>query len=848
MDDPGNSTGEGRYNGRSRTLSGRLLALLDRLFGYDYFISYAHYDGTNYPRRLCDRLEASGFRVFLDTDVYVAGEELRAGTRRRVRMSSYLVVVARPHALRSKWVLRELQVYLGAGRVPIVVNVNGALVDGEASPEILHLLEDRLYVPEAIENNDGEPSDRVLEELRRSFASRRQETKRLRFLSGAAVAFALLAAIAVALALGENRARREAVQQSKIAFARQLAAQSQAAGLQPDQLERSVLLALASWDRWRSSEALLSLRQSLNLLPRPLYRLRHPKGVKAVAFSTDGSLIASADPDHVRVWRGSDGVELGCIEQARVVKVAFNEDGTRLTTATMTGLSGSHDVVTLWDWRAGKILNTVPFKVAPTCVEVSRWGRFVAAGEGPSWYFCFVDTAGRDGCLRLSVRKSANALAFSEDERLLAVAASEGAVSVWDTDRRRTLPHPSGLQHPGAVALSPRGDWVVVAGKGAWDDGQVKWWPVRDDGRSKPDQLERSIVVDVASGTVLAFNPGGDALAIGGGQTVRVVRVADAQEEFSTHVKEEVRALAFSPGGHCLAAACLNPRGMNWALAGIVRVWDLQKRDEVARVVHEGQVTAISFEEKDGLLATASEDGTARVWDCSAALYTTREEAPSAVRVGRFDGRPAQYDRHASAPVDRPALPAWPPKNSWTRLASRGEWRIEWNYGQLRVVNEHGGEPALSLSDAADLVAFDPVRNHLATVGWQKSADTIRLLEVTTGKELARFQHGGKVLALALSPDDRFLASGSKDGTARIWDLKTRSDAPVATCNHPVATSPSLAARSADGPQPGDVHLLCFTPNGRYLATGCADNMVRVWEVATGRLVHQFAHPTRSGS
>src|SRR5262245_54428688 len=78
--------------------------LMDWLYGYYYFISYAHDDGTHYPQRLRDLLEAAHFRAFLDTRDYPAGEDLRAGTRRRVSMSSYLIVVARPHALRSKWV------------------------------------------------------------------------------------------------------------------------------------------------------------------------------------------------------------------------------------------------------------------------------------------------------------------------------------------------------------------------------------------------------------------------------------------------------------------------------------------------------------------------------------------------------------------------------------------------------------------------------------------------------------------------------------------------------------------------------------------------------------------------
>ena len=99
----------------------------DLLFGYDFFVSYAHADGEDYPRALADRLQEKGFRVFLDSRVYVAGDDLRLATRRRIRMSKYLLVVVRPHALESFWVLTELQRCLESGRIPIAINVDQAL-------------------------------------------------------------------------------------------------------------------------------------------------------------------------------------------------------------------------------------------------------------------------------------------------------------------------------------------------------------------------------------------------------------------------------------------------------------------------------------------------------------------------------------------------------------------------------------------------------------------------------------------------------------------------------------------------------------------------------------------------
>jgi hypothetical protein len=83
--------------------------LSDFVFGYDYFISYKQDDGLAYPAGLARRLGELGYRVFFDRTGYTADDELNQSTRRRVRMSSCLVVVGRPGALaRSDWVAKEV--------------------------------------------------------------------------------------------------------------------------------------------------------------------------------------------------------------------------------------------------------------------------------------------------------------------------------------------------------------------------------------------------------------------------------------------------------------------------------------------------------------------------------------------------------------------------------------------------------------------------------------------------------------------------------------------------------------------------------------------------------------------
>ena len=188
---------------------GLVARFVDRVFGYDFFLSYSHGDGMRLPHRLKERLEQAGFRVFLDQTEYVAGVDLRRETRRQVIKSRKIVVVARSGALKSEWVKREVDVALAHGKIPVILNLNGAL---EAAPEdaVLATIAREhhwLRLNVTLDNPDGEPSDQTVSELVRSFNHTRQETKRQRIFATAAAILALMAGVATWQAIEAIRAR-----------------------------------------------------------------------------------------------------------------------------------------------------------------------------------------------------------------------------------------------------------------------------------------------------------------------------------------------------------------------------------------------------------------------------------------------------------------------------------------------------------------------------------------------------------------------------------------------------------------------------------------------------------------
>jgi WD40 repeat protein len=89
--------------------------------------------------------------------------------------------------------------------------------------------------------------------------------------------------------------------------------------------------------------------------------------------------------------------------------------------------------------------------------------------------------------------------------------------------------------------------------------------------------------------------------------------------------------------------------------------------------------------------------------------------------------------------------------------------------------------------------------------------------------------HAGAVTSVSFSPDGKYIATASRDKTARLWDLQGK---PVAEFKgHDMA-----------------VWGVSFSPDGKYLATASADGKARLWDLS-GKLLREFkGHKVSVGS
>ncbi len=246
-----------------------------------------------------------------------------------------------------------------------------------------------------------------------------------------------------------------------------------------------------------------------------------------------------------------------------------------------------------------------------------------------------------------------------------------------------------------------------------------------------------------------------------------------------------VYSASFSPEGQRIATASKD---------GTVRLWDRSGRQRRQWQAHRQGVLSVSFSPNGQQLATAGVDGMIRLWDQSGKLLAQWRGHRGAVYSLSFspDGQ-----RIASAGEDSTA-------RLWSRSGQ-----------QLAQLSGHQG-PVFSVS-------FSPNGQRLATAGQDGTARLWSRL----GRQLARWQTGqGSVGRVSFSPNGQQLVSAGADGAVRLWDLAGR------------------ALMQFRGHR-GLVFGVSFSPNGQQLATVGEDGTVHLWALSGQELAQWQGHRDR---
>jgi len=590
------------------------------------------------------------------------------------------------------------------------------------------------------------------------------------------------------------------------------------------------LLATASQDGTAKMWDVLTGREVLTFVG-------HNDEVIGVDFSPDGKrLVTSSYDGTAKVWDITTGEETLTLtgHNGPLVAAYFSPDGTRLVT------NGLYDgMVMMWDANTGEALHTFTAHQAPMWHVIyspdgTRLATASVDGTAKVW-----DASSGEQLLTLPGQAGlVSRVAFSPDGSLLATGHENGTAKLWDADSGEELLTLEG--HTTLVlwvCFSPDGERLASASV----DGTAKIWDVHSGeelftlaGHSAIvmgtifTQDGHQLVTGSFDGTTkiwdlsptrelltlsehrdevysLDFNMDGSRLASGSFDgTARIWDVASGQEEFILGEQgdsDKIRGVAFSPDGQLLATS---------SAYGTITIWDAASGEEVitlsghapgqtGETAYNG-VIGVVFSPDGKLLATASDDLTAKIWDVSSGeeLFTLSGHDHAPVSIPPFDG----VIQVGFSPDGK-------------RLATAG------GDGTVKVWDTSDGRELFTLEAHPDSVVIDvtfsPDGTKLLTGSWDGTA---KLWDAATGQALLTISgHTSGVYGVAFTPDGTRLVTGSEDGMAKVWDAKT-----------------GQALLTLTGHKLGILDV-AISPDGSYLATASQDGSIRLYVLPVEELI-----------
>jgi WD40 repeat protein len=502
----------------------------------------------------------------------------------------------------------------------------------------------------------------------------------------------------------------------------------------------------------------------------------------ASAYSPDGAVVASAGADGVvQLWRASDHARLGAPFIGHKGPVNDVEFSPKRDTLATAGADGT---VRFWSVATHKELKPPPRARAKPGVPKPL---------------------------------PVNSVAFSPDGRMLVSAGEDGKVHTWVVAARREVGKPlAGRSGPiSDVAFSPNGRQLATGSchRVLHDDPGdhlVRLWDVK-----RRRQVGR---FSGHAGPVcgVAFSPHGTRLASGSDDhTIRLWNVKSRKPigaPLPGH-SDFVHGVAFSPDGKYLASAGRDRSVRLWFVGGTPA--DQRQVGEPLKA-HTGTVKSVAFNPKVGTFATAGADGV-RLWTVA---------DPSAIGAPITGARGDAIERWVLSVAFSPdgQKLAWIGNDKTVHL-----WDLVGRRDQAVGKTHVGQVNSLAFTPDGKLIASISVDDGTVSL-WDPARQRNPRVETHAAD-------GEKVKGLAISPDGSLLAYGANKlvdpltsktrGTVRLYDLKRHRDLP------PMA-----------GVHDGEIHGIAFSPDGKLIASGGDDRLVRLWDVQSRRQVGQLAGHT----
>ena len=316
---------------------------------------------------------------------------------------------------------------------------------------------------------------------------------------------------------------------------------------------------------------------------------------------------------------------------------------------------------------------------------------------------------------------------------------------------------------------------------------------------------------------IIRFSPDGTQLAVGTDVGLTIYDVATGNEkDFGSKITAEINAIAFSHDGRLLASGgASNP---------VIQIWNLQNGSELPAipVTFRGRindrpiyaVTALAFAKDNNTLISLSDDGDPEHWD-----ITTGSNTPILdLNVYEFSNNVFSISSDGSKFVThthKEKLKIWDTSKDKAIATLKGHSRFLDGWRPFRNKNKN--------PQYADVLALDFSYDGKYVASGSKNM-TVRLWDTERRKKRHTLKgHKGWVTAVAFSKDGNTVASGDTEGILRLWKTGDGNELAISKGHK------------------NTIVALTFTPDGKTLASASADGTIRFWDAHSGDEISIFA-------